>query len=171
MNQPAAIAAQLVDMRNVGAHKSLKLTLHVPEEQALAAIAAFGWPTGANPVPIAIARLREPTSKGGDVHRLEQPSDDKTPPVADTPAPPRAPRSFASLPLPQQAALLCTDPVFRAHLNEVHGADCDDEGGAAWALRTLCDVPSRRNLQPDTGPGRAFIAIREQFMAWKLVGA
>lgn len=54
----AAIAAQLVDMRNVGTHKVLKLTIHIPEEQALAAIAAFGWPTGVDPVPIAIARMK-----------------------------------------------------------------------------------------------------------------
>lgn len=63
MNKPAAISAQLVDMRNVGTHKCLKLTLHVPEEQALDAIAAFGWPTGAAPVPVAIARLNQQEGK------------------------------------------------------------------------------------------------------------
>jgi len=66
----AAIAAQLVDMRNVGTHKVMKLTIHVPEEQALAAIAAFGWPTGVNPVPIAIARL----NPGADAKQTLAPS-------------------------------------------------------------------------------------------------
>lgn len=59
MSKPSAIAASLVNMRNVGSHKSVALTIHVPEEQAHAVIEAFGWPTMANPVPIAIARLTE----------------------------------------------------------------------------------------------------------------
>jgi hypothetical protein len=56
MEKPAAILAALVDMRNVGTHKSLKLTLHIAEEHALDAIRAFGWPTGANPVLVGVGR-------------------------------------------------------------------------------------------------------------------
>ena len=38
---PAAITAQLVDVRNVAAHKSVRLELHVPAEQAGLVMAAF----------------------------------------------------------------------------------------------------------------------------------
>lgn len=57
MNKPAAIAAQLVDVRNVSTHKCIRMIVEVPAEQAMAVIAAFGWPTGVDPVPVAIARL------------------------------------------------------------------------------------------------------------------
>src|ERR1019366_6428507 len=57
MSEPAAIIASLVDVRNIAEHSSVVLKIHVPQERALEVIAAFGWPTGANPVPVAIARL------------------------------------------------------------------------------------------------------------------
>ena len=41
----AAITAMLVDVRNVNAHKCVRLEIHVPAEQAGAVMAAFGWPT------------------------------------------------------------------------------------------------------------------------------
>lgn len=60
MNNRAAIAAQITDIRQRGTTKSVVLKVEIPEERALEAIQAFGWPTGANPVPVAIARLQEP---------------------------------------------------------------------------------------------------------------
>ena len=60
MTEAAIIAGSLVDVRNVGTHKSVKLTIHVPEEHATRVVAAFGWPTGVNPVSVAIARLEQP---------------------------------------------------------------------------------------------------------------
>src|ERR1019366_437976 len=62
MNAPAAIIASLVDVRNIAEHSSVVLKIHVPQERALEVIAAFGWPTGANPVAVAIARLNTDVS-------------------------------------------------------------------------------------------------------------
>jgi hypothetical protein len=59
MTDAAIISGSLVDVRNVGSAKSVKLTVHVPEEYARKVIDAFGWPTGATPVSVAIARLDE----------------------------------------------------------------------------------------------------------------
>ena len=42
MSDRAAISAQLVDIRNIGMHKSVKLTLHVPAEQAELVMKIFG---------------------------------------------------------------------------------------------------------------------------------
>src|SRR5215203_874166 len=56
-NDPAVIAAKLVSIKNVGTHKSVVLTIHVPEELALRVIQAFGWPTMTSPVDVAIAAL------------------------------------------------------------------------------------------------------------------
>lgn len=169
MTKPAAIMGSLVDARNVGQHKSVKLTVHVPAELAMRVFDAFGWPTMAEPVAVAIARLNPERTV---VQRTGQLSENKIEPASVAPEQPeRAPRPFTSLPLPQQAALLCQDPVFWSFLNEVHEADCIDAESAAHRLRVLCDVDSRRELRPDNQAGKTFIAQREQFLAWKLVAA
>jgi hypothetical protein len=59
MTRRAAIFGSLVDIRNVGAHKSVRLTVEVPAELAAAVIDTFGWPTHAEPVPVALARMAE----------------------------------------------------------------------------------------------------------------
>ena len=62
MTELAIIAGTLVDVRNIGTHKSVKLTVHVPEELATKVVQAFGWPTMADPIPVAVARL-DPVTK------------------------------------------------------------------------------------------------------------
>jgi hypothetical protein len=57
--KPAAIMGSLVNLKNVSTHKSLALTIHVPAEAAQQVLAAFGWPTMVDPVPVAVARLEE----------------------------------------------------------------------------------------------------------------
>lgn len=59
MSNAAAIMASLVDVRNLGTEKCIKMTIHVPAEQAMQVLEAFGWPTAVNPVPVAIARLNQ----------------------------------------------------------------------------------------------------------------
>ena len=57
MSKPAAIFGSLVDIKNVNAHKSVRLTIDIPAEKAPEVVAMFGWPTMAEPVPVALARL------------------------------------------------------------------------------------------------------------------
>lgn len=59
MTKPAAIFGSLVDLRNVGAHHAVRLTVEVPAELAGQVIEAFGWPTQADPVPVAVARMND----------------------------------------------------------------------------------------------------------------
>jgi hypothetical protein len=58
MTDARAISAQLVDIRNVGTHKVVKLTIHAPQEHAMHIMELFGWPTQVDPVPVALARLQ-----------------------------------------------------------------------------------------------------------------
>lgn len=169
MSKPAAISAQLVDMRNVGTHKSLKLTLHVPEEQALAAIEAFGWPTGANPVPVALARLN--TESATEASLLAAAPTVAPRGAAGSDAAPRTPRPFNSLPLPQQAALLCRDPIFKAFCREELGLKEYGDDGPAEVIRAHTGVESRRQLRPDNMPGIKFINLRERYLKWKFTDA
>lgn len=52
-----AIGASLVGIKNVSIHKSVALTIHVPQERAMEVINLFGWPTMIEPVHVVIARL------------------------------------------------------------------------------------------------------------------
>jgi len=141
MKNAAAISAQLVDVRNVGQHKCVKLTLHVPAEQAGMVMAAFGWPTQVDPVPVAIARLNpenvkevmptgpilagRPTSENRrDTQSREEVMPDKpehgthnTSPASGPDIPTRAHKTVApEKRLAQRAALLCKEPLFRRFL-------------------------------------------------------
>jgi hypothetical protein len=53
----ALVLGSLVDVRNIDAHKALRLTIEVPAELAPQVMAVFGWPTRRAPVPVAVARM------------------------------------------------------------------------------------------------------------------
>ena len=57
MNDAAVIGGSLVDVKNFNTDKSVRLVIDVPAELALRVIEIFGWPTRADPIPVAVARL------------------------------------------------------------------------------------------------------------------
>jgi len=180
----AAIAAQLVDMRNVGTHKVMKLTIHVPEEQALAAIAAFGWPTGVNPVPIAIARLVEKEVMRNDDGKREGglcATSTSNAPDADRPSTVTPPRqqetqpvdgaktrmAFRDLRMANQAGILCASIPFLKFLSERLRADAiltQDE--AADYVRRYCGVKSRADIRPRTPSGDKWQRLVDEYRTW-----
>lgn len=164
MSAPAAIQAQLVDVRNVSSHKCVRLEIHVPAEQAGDVMAAFGWPTMADPVPVALARLIEtitPENRHEDLPKGER-------------------RSFSDLPLARQAALRCQEPDFARFLQERQGPTgvCYYDGGdpndwVASHVRYLCGVKSRADI--GKGPndrsandsGFKWRALDAEYYAWQ----
>ncbi len=144
---PAAITAQLVDVRNVAAHKSVRLELHVPAEQAGLVMAAFGWPTMADPVPVALARL-QPIAK---------------PDAAPATAKERTP--FSELPYAQQAAMRCSDGAFNRFIADCHH-DWLGDSNAAESVRHHCGVQSRSEIIIGTPPGDKWAALDAEFFAW-----
>lgn len=146
MSAPAAISASLVNMRNVGTHKSVALTIHVPEELAAQVIDAFGWPTMANPVSVAIARLRD-----AETDSRTNPSG--TPEAArggrSSVTPENSIRGWPDLKPSQQAGIRCSDNEFREFLYIKHGLRNLDEDSAADCIRRICGVSSRRELNED----------------------
>lgn len=168
MTDAAIISGSLVDVRNVGTHKSIKLTIHIPEEHATRVVAAFGWPTGVNPIAVAIARLTDPEpQRASSVAESPRPDHPGIPAGAD--APER--RKFASLPYAQQAALRCNDPIYWAFLREmcglagsrVHGAET-----AKFAIYEICQVGTRANIAPDTEAETHWLELEKWFDAWKV---
>jgi hypothetical protein len=151
MTEAAIISGSLVDVRNVGTHKSVKLTIHVPEELAMQVMKAFGWPTGVNPVEVAIARLEQPVSR--PVSQAEkQPGSE----IGPQPSPVRADKPKRSI--AQRAGMLCNDTLFHAFLRERFADEWHDSlirsGGpkaivsqvAAHTVRTICNVTSRKDI-------------------------
>lgn len=142
--KPAAIAASLVDIRNIAAHKCVRLEIHVPVEQAGAVMAAFGWPTAVDPVPVAIARL--------DLSRQS----------ATPVEPAKERRAFCDLALSQQAALKSQDVAFKMWMQAKplatrYGDDC------AELIRRACGVTSRKDILPGTVAGQRWLDLLRDF--------
>jgi len=57
MDQPAAIKATYCNFKNIQGRKQIQLIFEIPSEQADEAFAALGWPNGAEPTWVAIAKL------------------------------------------------------------------------------------------------------------------
>jgi hypothetical protein len=160
MNAPAAIQAQLVDVRNVSSHKCVRLEIHVPAEQAGDVMAAFGWPTMADPVPVALARLVENISPAN--RHEEFPKGER--------------RSFTDLPLSQQAALRCAEPDFYKFMCTKFRPDAiipydprRDEKAAPSVpmLRHHLGIGSRRDLDLIDEKGKAWLALDAEYYAWQ----
>ncbi len=160
MKDAAAIAAQLVNMRNVGTHKSLQLTLHIPEEYALKAIEAFGWPTMTNPVPVAVARLVQPTGKevGAETTRALNTA---MPALGDVPA--RASKNK----LAQLAGMLSKTPLFHRYIEAITLSHDITEDSAAEFIRARCQVRSRSQVLPDTPAEDRFLKLYDGFVRWR----
>lgn len=168
MNNAAAIQAQLVDIRNLGTEKCVKLTLHIPAEQAPLVLKAFGWPTAVEPVPVALARLTQPKEAEA------QPR----PPVTESPSATtggaQSKKSWHEMSMSQQAGLLCGEISFATFLKDYHPSTWRETEGtegllkdrAAQCVRFLCGVESRSEIKPDTSAGGYWIKLNSEYRAW-----
>lgn len=157
MTKPAAIEAQLVDVRNLGTEKCVKLTLHVPSELAMQVVDAFGWPTNTNPVPVALARLnpdtgiRRPVREAGAKLKGQDGSAS------------RSKKSWHDMAPAQQAGILCNEPSFQKFMLQEFG---EYPGGCAEAVRGECHVKSRSEIQPGTRAAEIWAVIVSDYRAW-----
>lgn len=162
MTDKPVIHASLIDARNVGQDKEIKLELRIPAEAATHFLEIFGWPTRAAPVSVVIVPLKAVT----DVVMEATIDDDETPPVpvSDEEFKLKEPvsedvrmeerSSFKRLPRMKQAGMLCREPEFWTFLTAkfpqmdhpiVNAAE------AASAVRWWCQVDTRRDLDRKEG--------------------
>lgn len=182
MTDARAISAQLVDIRNVGTHKVVKLTIHAPEEHAMRIMELFGWPTGVNPVPVAIARLvNEPSGSAEGGRLTKEVTTGATLVTAAIPSPTPPPptvlrnkageaerRDWNTLPYSQRAGIRCEEPIFRAFLREMCGKQLAvTAAGAAIAIREICEVESRGDIRKGTEAEKKWLEIESWFAAWQ----
>jgi hypothetical protein len=148
--KPAAITAQLVDVRNIATHKCVRLEIHVPAEQAGLVLAAFGWPTMVDPIPVAIARLDTDVAPLKLIEALGEPQEteyQKGAAILDRLQKPRRP--FCELTFSQQAGIRSEDVAFQLWLSPKSepGEDCAD------VIRRMCGVTSRSQIIKGTQAG------------------
>ena len=154
MSDAAAIMASLVDVRNIAAHKCVRLEIHVPVEQASLVMAAFGWPTAADPVPVAIARLN-PQKAASEPAKAEKPR-----------------QKWESLPLSQQAAIRCAEAAFWRFLAETHSLSVvASSEEAADYVRIICGVKSRADIGKTEASAKAWRDLDGEFQYWQRVYA
>jgi hypothetical protein len=147
MDNRAAIQGQLVSIKNVSTHKSVCLTIHVPEEHALKVIEAFGWPTMVAPISIAIARI--------DLSKKPEPSK-----VI------KEPRKWNELSLCQRAAILCNEGSFKVFMMERNKIDSSTDEEIVQFLKEYCNVSSRKELDNNPASGQRFKDLDSQYRAW-----
>ena len=140
----AAFKATYSDLRFVKSRKVAQIVLELPLEQADGFIQAFGTPNPASETWCAIARLAI--------------AQDKTPPqkIHKT-------KSWDELRLSQQAAIRCSDEMYR------HWLCVDDEESAKAQVRKACQVDSRAELDTDPDAAGRWHEMEAEFATWKRV--
>lgn len=160
MNDPAIISGSLVDVRNVGVHKAVRLTIHVPAEYAMKVFEAFGWPTSVDPVSVAIARLHSLPQRPPAVEATPQPA-----PIGQAAPAGTAPRVRSPA---QIAGYICTLPSFHKFLQEKFPVQFNEaleflgpyttfEKAAAECVRDICTVDSRADITKDNAEWSALL--------------
>lgn len=171
MTKPAAFQATVHGFRTVPSRGVVSLTIEAPIEQhaEIARIAEHGaW--------VAVARIQQPKESSSPVAVASQNNAEGSPSSdaanAGDERPSAGKKSWRDLPPSQQAAIRCNEPIFIAFLKE-HHADvlmlADDN--AAQAVRDLCCVPSRSELNTNHQARILWTQLENQFQAWKTVDA
>ena len=145
----AAIAANLVDVKNIATHKCVLLSIHVPQEQAHLVLKAFGWPTMANPVPVAIAAL--------DLSAASQKP-------AQAPAKPK--QKWDEMPYAQQCGIRCAEPDFWRFVANAAALNIRTPDECAAAVRGMCRVTSRSEIKYGTDAGMRWSHIENNYQNW-----
>lgn len=146
MAAATAFKATYSDLRFVKSRKVAQVMLELPIEEADAFVKAFGTPNPASETWVGIARL--------DLSKAVAPKAKEK-------------RSFAELPIAQQAALLCNREAFWRFLCEREGHNfIPDESAAADTLRSICGVSSRSELSTNGRAAGIFQTLSHEFEDW-----
>lgn len=146
----AAISGDYTDLKFIRTRKVCQIVVEIPIEQAGAFVEAFGTPRPDGNVPVALAKL--------DLKATQSPADNQ---------PKEKKRSRA-----QEAGILCNDARFGAFLCAKWPSTWSaSNADAAEAVRLICEVGSRSNLDHSERAGRQWDELRGQYLAWLQVAA
>lgn len=140
MTSPAAIQGDYVDLRFVKGRKVCQVVIELPIEAGASFVAAFGTPNPSIGVPVALARI-DPDAK-----------------------PERKGGKLA-----QRAGILCGEGGFQKFLEEHSSHRVTDQVSAAHAIRTICGVVSRADLDYNEVAARTFKDLETGYKSWLTV--
>lgn len=145
-----AFKAAWADFKLIKTRKVAQLVFEVPIEGADEALALLGGvPRPDSEVWAGIARLAD-----GKEQSLESPQK-----AQET-------RRFLTMPMAQQAALRCQDATFRAFLREVKCTSTFNSAEAADAVRDICGVGSRAQLNTNAEAAAKWRQLNLHFELW-----
>jgi hypothetical protein len=138
--------------------------LEIPIEGADAALAALGGiPQPHSDRWVAVARLngeQETESYGDQLRRVmaKQASEPE----------PKEKRKWDDLKSSIQAAIRCNEPAFQRFMREVYDSEAhgDDDEDAADALRHICGVDSRTELNTNPAAAAVWKSLDRSYQAW-----
>ena len=145
----AVFAGDYVDLKFIKSRKCAQIYIEIPIERAAEFVAAFGAPSPATGVPVAIARLNP----------------DK--PAPAPPPPDKERKSWNELSPSAQAAIRCNEPGFWKFLVDRSGYSCGSTDEAAKIVRHLCGVTSRSNLNTDQEAHRIWRETDIAYSNWQ----
>ena len=184
----AVFTACYSDWKLIRTRATVQIVLEIPVERADAAYQVLGgMPVAGKEIWVAIARLSddlpetdtniggalEPSTLAAIVETRASASprgEPITTPCDPIVSPAFSRRRFSSLPLPQQAAMLCQETAFRIFLAEKYNAEAFTiDGSTDTAFKNLLNINSKRDLNQDNHSGREFMLMRDKYLAWKRV--
>ena len=174
----AAFTACYSDWKLIRTRATVQIVLEIPIEKADSAYQVLGgMPIAGKEIWVAVARLADDlpeTDTNTDdafgaatlaaIGKARPPASPHGEPVTTQPEKQR--RRFSSLPLPQQAALLCQEPSFWNFLREHFDAITAQSNSSDDALKMILNIRSKRDIQ-ENDP--VFFDVRDKYLAWKRV--
>lgn len=134
-----AISGDYVDLKFIKTRKVCQIVIEIPIEQGETFVRAFGTPAPDTGVPVALARL------------------------TSTPAAEKPKRSWSDMSRAQQAGIACEDEAFASYIDSKHPHLC----GPVEAVRELCGVISRAELDKQTTAGARWDKLYSDYQLWK----
>jgi hypothetical protein len=173
MTDKNAIDGDYSNFQLVQSRKVCRITVEFPIERAGEVIRLLGFPAPHSTTRCAVALLNEQVPRegkaAGDAPTREDgvngrsathaPTEISTSPAA--PKPPRAPRKWEDMPLPEQVGLRCQETKFWRYIGAHNGI------GAADKVRSACVVLSRKEILPGTAAGQTWMALERDYQAWQ----
>jgi hypothetical protein len=178
--EPAAIVGDYANYRRLETRKVFQVFIEWPLEMEAEVLKMLGTPNVNRPTRCAVALLtdlvpREGKAAGDSISVVNgvhvcgdalsgAPADSARPSPA-APKPPRAPRKWEDMPMPEQVGVRCQDAMFWRYL---HVNSAND---ATIHIRDRCLVISRKEILPGTAAGDTWLAIDRDYQAWQKASA
>jgi len=163
MTDARAILADFTDFKRVPTRNAFQLVFEVPLEQAEEAIKLLGNPLPGKHLKCGIARVQSPIAQGQSTRTVQRDAMD----AGSTPVGEPTKTKWRKLRPSAQAALRCDDPHFRLWLETERTVVFHHwNGDAACAVRAMCGVHSRAELDSNDRAALEWAKIDADYLEW-----